>query len=269
MFEDESNISDASDDPEFVPYTLPDLEKVTMHDLRQALEKVQDQNQQLLGHNSKLRMQNSDLKSQLALAKRHKHLGKTVGNADPNINHELVVKLAKKYTVMDESAFEAGLINELHLYLNDRDLRKKAAEYSPFQISFLQQAKQGRSSALHTIRECASIIMQGINVEAAVWVTKANLLHRNSTTLRPQLEFPGSSAVNDIFSPIFYPNGIHNDTKLFMNDFQPKILRVIFFNKQSLTLDQYSFNYGSSLTGMLWGVKSVNDSSIALSAILV
>ncbi|KAF8832795.1 hypothetical protein HHX47_DHR1001873 [Lentinula edodes] len=163
MFEDEGNISDASDDPEFVPYTLPDLEKVTMHDLRQALEKVQDQNQQLLGHNSKLRMQNSDLKSQLALAKRHKHLGKTVGNADPNINHELVVKLAKKYTVMvypwptsnlfmsfppnnlpdpesperfkDESAFEAGLINELHLYLNDRDLRKKAAEYSPFQKS--------------------------------------------------------------------------------------------------------------------------------------
>ncbi|KAH7868694.1 uncharacterized protein C8R40DRAFT_1061231, partial [Lentinula edodes] len=199
----------------------------------------------------KLRMQNSDLKSQLALAKRHKHLGKTVGNADPNINHELVVKLAKKYTVMvypwptsnlfmsfppnnlpdpesperfkDESAFEAGLINELHLYLNDRDLRKKAAEYSPFQKSFLQQAKQGRSSALHTIRECASIIMQGINVEAAVWVTKANLLRRNSTTLRLQLEFPGSSAVNDIFSPIFYPNGIRDDTKLFMNDFQPKV----------------------------------------------
>ncbi|KAJ3911499.1 hypothetical protein F5877DRAFT_73133, partial [Lentinula edodes] len=256
MFEDEGNISDASDDPEFVPYILPDLEKVTMHDLRQALEKVQDQNQQLLGHNSKLRMQNSDLKSQLALAKRQKHLGKTVGNADPNINHELVVKLAKKYTVMvypwptsnlfmsfppnnlpdpesperfkDESAFEAGLINELHLYLNDRDLCKKAAEYSPFQKSFLQQAKQGRSSALHTIRECASIIMQGINVEAAVWVTKANLLRWNSTTLRLQLEFPGSSAVNDIFSPIFYPNGIRDDTKLFMNDFQPKSSNVRF-----------------------------------------
>ncbi|KAJ4476792.1 hypothetical protein C8R41DRAFT_869631 [Lentinula lateritia] len=269
--DDEGNISDASDDPEFVPYTLPDLEKITMHNLRQALKKVQDQNQQLLGHNSKLRMQNSDLKSQLALAKRHKNLGKTVGNADPNVNHELVVKLAKKYTVMvypwptsnlfmsfppnnlpdpesperfkDESAFEAGLINELHLYLNDRDLRKKAAEYSPFQKSvfFLHQAKQGRSLALHTIRECASIIMQGINVKAAVWVTKANLLRRNSTTLRLQLEFPGSSA----------------------------ILRAIFFNKQSLTLDQYSFNYGSSLIGMLWGVKSVNDSSIALSAILV
>ncbi|KAH7876705.1 uncharacterized protein C8R40DRAFT_1042179, partial [Lentinula edodes] len=125
----------------------------------------------------------------------------------------------------DESAFEAGLINELHLYLNDRDLRKKAAEYSPFQKSVFSTTSKARPefSPAYNTRECASIIMQGINVEAAVWVTKANLLRQNSTTLRLQLEFPGSSAVNDIFSPIFYPNGIRDDTKLFINDFQPKV----------------------------------------------
>ncbi|KAF9023318.1 hypothetical protein BDP27DRAFT_1438561 [Rhodocollybia butyracea] len=54
-----------------------------------------------------------------------------------------------------------------------------------------------------------------------------------------------------------------------MNEFQTKILRAIFFGKQSLSSEPESFNYATHLVGMLWGVKTVNDSSIALSAVLL
>lgn len=128
--------------------------------------KLQDQNQQLITHNSKLRFLTSDLKSQLSLMKRQSLGTRKKGNLkvqDPLLNHELIVKLGKKYSVMvnpwasssiflawpakdaptsesparfkDYDTFSAGLLKEFHEYLNNSDLCEKAAEYAPFKTS--------------------------------------------------------------------------------------------------------------------------------------
>ncbi|KAF9059916.1 hypothetical protein BDP27DRAFT_1371004 [Rhodocollybia butyracea] len=267
MSDNNGDISDVSEDPEFIPYTLPSVENITMYD------------------------------RQLALAKRQKTSRKdAAADSDPLLNHELIVKLGKKYVVtvfpwpsadmfmcrplpdspepesserFENGKFEMGLVRELHLYLNDRALCKLAADYAPFRQKFIHQAKQGHAAMLHTVRDCAYLIMSEIDMQPDVWILKAGSpLRRDSTVLKALLEFPGSSAANSPFSPIFYPNMERDNTKLFMNEYQPKILRAIFFGKQSLSSDPSTFNYGTSLVGMLWGVKSVNNACIALSAMI-
>lgn len=106
-------------------------------------------------------MQNADLKSQLTLLKRTKSSGKPT--ADSLLNHELTVKMGKKFAVMvfpwptaalfmdhpnkdspdpdsserfvDGNNFEAGLMKELHAFLDDRVLSERAASYAPFRKS--------------------------------------------------------------------------------------------------------------------------------------
>lgn len=106
-------------------------------------------------------MQVSDLKSQLNLAKTAKTgRKKSTKDHDALLNHNLILKLGKKYTIMvhpwataalfmvwpskdapapesgerfnNYDTFSAGLLPELHAYLNDRELCQRAAEYAPF-----------------------------------------------------------------------------------------------------------------------------------------
>ncbi|KAE9407877.1 hypothetical protein BT96DRAFT_808828 [Gymnopus androsaceus JB14] len=205
-------------------------------------------NEKLIAHNSKLRMRNSDLESQL------KQKGARKGKSnqhDPLLNHELIVKLAKQYTVMvypwasedlfmttppDDSpepeskdrfkslqAFNAGLVKELHSYLKDPDLCQKAAKYAPFKKSFIYQAKQGRTAAIHTVRECLPIIFESVDAPPKVWFTDGGALRRDCPALKSLLQFPNGSPTKDPLSPIFYPNCVKNPLLLFMNDFQPKV----------------------------------------------
>lgn len=107
-----------------------------------------------------MRYQNSDLKSQLKLAKSTRRSTGTKATHDPLLNHSLLIRLGKKYTVMvhpwptaalflnqpsedapepesperfnDYNSFTTGLVKELHIYLNDPELSEKAIEYAPF-----------------------------------------------------------------------------------------------------------------------------------------
>ncbi|KAF9072909.1 hypothetical protein BDP27DRAFT_1360670 [Rhodocollybia butyracea] len=249
MSDSDGNISDVSEDIEFIPYTLPSVENITMYDLRQVLDKIQQQNQDFLEHNSKLCMLNSDLKSQLALAKWQK-TSRKAADSDPLLNHEQIVKLGKKYvvTVFPWPSTDLFMCRPYQIVLN---LSHR---------SVLRMAKQGHAAMLHTVRECAYLIMTGMDVQPDVWILKAgSTLRHDSMVVKALLEFPGSSAVNSPCSPIFYPNGEQDNTKLFMNEYQPK----------SLSSDSSTFNYGSSLVGMLWGVKSVNNACIVFSGIIV
>ncbi|KAF9060743.1 hypothetical protein BDP27DRAFT_1236321 [Rhodocollybia butyracea] len=211
---------------------------------------VQEQNQQVISHNSKLRNENAKLKSELALARQTKTGRNSAIAHDPLLNDELIRKMAKKYAITvypwptsdlftsppkdsldpecperfkDVSTFEAGLIKELHCFLDDRELRERAANYAPFRKAFIRQAKQGRTAAVSTVRGCAPMILAEVDVPASLLPTQANDLRRNSTLLKNLLEFPGSPAVSHPFSPIFYPNQVHDNTKLFMNEFQTKV----------------------------------------------
>lgn len=151
-------------------------------------------------------------------------------------------------------------------------------------MQFLLQAKQERTALIHTLRECAFIIMQSIDVSSTLWITNNGGMRKESPVLRGLLHSPNRSAANDPLSPILYPNAQRDSRYLFMNEIQPKvgtsrtrvrpysyfrhqIIRSILFNKSSLTAEKFNFSQG--LLGMMWGVKSVNDSCIALSAILV
>lgn len=290
---EDGNISDISEDPEFMPFKLPALENISIFDLcqvsgttgsliwiylryLQALDKTQLQHQKVLKHNKNLRIQVADLKSQLELAKRKaKGSGKPRKNEDALLNHELIVKLGKKYTVMvhpwpssamfmnlpapdapdPESkqrftsldAYEDGLTKELHVYLNDKELCERAAEYAPFKTAvgafaskhkisywpilptqFLYQAKQERSAFIHTIRDCAPIILESIvDGSPTLWVANNGKLRKESLVLQGLLQFPNRSAVNDPFSPILYPNAQKNNQYLFMNEFQPKVSHLL------------------------------------------
>ncbi|KAJ3963683.1 hypothetical protein EV361DRAFT_985228 [Lentinula raphanica] len=138
-------------------------------------------------------------------------------------------------------------------------------------MCFFKQVKQGRTTALHTVRECATIIFDGIDaLPASIWHPKTSSDARSeSPVLSAMLQFPGTSAVNAPFSPIFYPNRVKDNQKLFMNMHQVKIIRAILFGKASLLCDPTTFNYSPGLNGMLWDVKSVNNASIAFSAIVL
>ena len=117
-------------------------------------------------------MQVSDLEAQLALQKRKGKGKKQTSNDDEFLNHEMIVKLGKKYVVMvhpwpiaamfmrippsdapdPESkqryasldSYEAGLIQELHVYLNDKDLCEGAARYAPFKTAVSAFAANSR-----------------------------------------------------------------------------------------------------------------------------
>ncbi|KIK69184.1 hypothetical protein GYMLUDRAFT_115508, partial [Collybiopsis luxurians FD-317 M1] len=201
-----------------------------------------------------LRLRIVELEAELALPTRTgKSSRKSAQKADDSVlNHELLVKLGKKYAVMvfpwpkepifmaypDKNGmepehparfktiatFEDGLVAELHSYLKDPNLCKLAAEYAPFKSKFLNQVKQGRSSAIYTIRESAHIIFDGIGVPPLTWESKSDSLRRGSSTLQTLLSFPGKSVQDEKepFSPIHYPDGIKDATKTFLNEYQPK-----------------------------------------------
>ncbi|KAJ3968773.1 hypothetical protein EV361DRAFT_805056, partial [Lentinula raphanica] len=212
--------------------------------------------EELLQQNKELREKKADLEAQLSLAKRTKSAPskKSSKMNDGALNHELMLKLGKKYAIMvfpwpapsifmvppdvtalqpeeparfrSVDAYLDGALNELHAYLNDPSLSKLAASYGPFKAEFLGQVKQGRSSAIHTVRESASIIMAAIDVSAMAWEAKAGAaIRKDSSILKNLLAFPGQSVEDEkeIFSPIHYPDAQKNFTKTFLNEFQPKV----------------------------------------------
>ncbi|KAF9041871.1 hypothetical protein BDP27DRAFT_1374345 [Rhodocollybia butyracea] len=226
---EEFDFSDTSDDPELTRlYCL----------MLKALETLHLQNQKVVNNNMKLHMQVSDLKLQLKLAKTVKTgQKKLTADHDPLLNHNLILKLGKKSTIMvhpwatlllfvewpprnapnpeseqqfhNYDMFTAGLLPEFHSYLNDHELCQKAAEYAPFKNAFILQTKNGHTAAIHMLRDCTSIIFSSLDVPAMV--------------LNNLLKFPGETKIGPL-SPIFYPNFLKDDCNLFMNKFQSKIL---------------------------------------------
>ncbi|KAJ3832868.1 hypothetical protein F5878DRAFT_547521, partial [Lentinula raphanica] len=212
--------------------------------------------EELIQRNKELREQKADLEAQLSLANRTKSKSskKPAKTNDGALNHELMLKLGKRYAIMGfpwpnpsffmtppdatalkpeeparfetEKSYYDGSINELHAYLNDPNLSKLAATYGSFRTEFLGQVKQGRSSAIHTVRESASIIMAGIDVPALAWEAKAGAaIRKESSTLKALLAFPGKLVEDEkeIFSPIHYPGAQLDFQKTFLNEFQPKV----------------------------------------------
>ncbi|KAL0056872.1 hypothetical protein AAF712_016512 [Marasmius tenuissimus] len=292
--DDEPDYSlDISDDELPTPAVLPTT-NVTMHDLRQALNKAQEQALQLFEKNKKLRLHIADLTSQLIMAKKHAGKGRkrrNGGASDPELNHALMVKLGKSYAILvmpwigpdaflkplppnapkadskerfeSEKVFFEGAAIELHHHLGEPGLIEKAISYPPFKNAFLQQVRQERGTAVKTLRECAPIIFGDLDAPSILWESSAKEQRRDSTLFKSLLKFERSPAV---LSPIFYPDQIKTSHLLFLNEYQPKMLRAILFGKQSLTATK--FNFSTSLLGMLWGVKRTNASCIALTAII-
>ncbi|KAF5346810.1 hypothetical protein D9757_013486 [Collybiopsis confluens] len=159
-----------------------------------------------------------------------------------------------------------GLSKEFHMYLKKPVLSKLAVEYPPFK----KEVKQGRTALVSNMRKCATLIMEGLNVTPLAWLKDNHALRAESRVLQELLAFPGQDVLDEkqIFSPIHYRGGVRDPTKLFMNDYQPKIIRALLFGKQSL-VNPRSFSYGTKLTGMLWNVKHVNDACIAFSAVIL
>ncbi|KAJ3841527.1 hypothetical protein F5878DRAFT_531472 [Lentinula raphanica] len=223
---------------------------------QQSLEEAHGQVEELLQQNKDLRKKQADLEAQLLLAKRTKSKSSTKSTKadDGALNHELMLKLGKRYAIMvfpwpnpsffmtppdmaalkpeeparfeTEESYYNGSINELHAYLNDPNLSKLAATYGLFRTEFLGQVKQGRTSAIHTVRESASIIMAGIDVPVLAWEAKAGAaIRKESSTLKALLAFSGKSVEDEkeIFSPIHFPGAQLDFQKIFLNEFQPKV----------------------------------------------
>ncbi|KAJ3965204.1 hypothetical protein EV361DRAFT_811086 [Lentinula raphanica] len=215
---------------------------------------MQEQNQRLYQHNVKLRNRVADLQVKSKSKGRSSKLADSSSTRSRRSNNDQTVKLGKKYAIMvfpwantshisegptngvpepenptrfrSLDAFYEGLTNELFAFLKDPALYRLFAENSVFKRDFFKQVKQGRTTALHTVRECATIIFDGIDaIPASIWHPKTSSDARSeSPALHAMLQFPGTSAVNAPFSPIFYPNRVRDNQKLFMNMYQVKVL---------------------------------------------
>ncbi|KAF9071354.1 hypothetical protein BDP27DRAFT_1502901 [Rhodocollybia butyracea] len=117
--------------------------------------------------------------------------------------------------------------------------------------------------------------MSGVGVQANIWILKAGSpLRCDSPVLKSLLEFLGSSAVNLPFSPIFYLNSQQDNTKLFMNKYQPKMSGNSASQYVLSTPPQpdsviKNIEYLANKFGYEKSVKGVNNTCIALSAIII
>ncbi|KAK7461268.1 hypothetical protein VKT23_008443 [Stygiomarasmius scandens] len=165
-------------------------------------------------------------------------------------------------------AYKDGTIAELYDYFEGAPIFKELAEKLPeFRDAFVKQVNAERATSLKTIRDNLSLIFSDLHIPPELFNTKAGTDRANDPTLKSLLYKPGVNNIRN-FSPIHY---YRQDVKSypFINEYQPKMIRIALFGPDSIKTPLDKFKYTSGLLGMNWGVTGVNASLIAWSAVLI
>ncbi|THU95744.1 hypothetical protein K435DRAFT_859253 [Dendrothele bispora CBS 962.96] len=240
-------------DDDLLPISTPTGPNVSPALLLDALRSSQLQNQELRARCTALRKINADLQAQLQI-KVHSGRGRKAKQADIPFQDQLVL-----YDIA-----------ELHDYLGDVPDLKHAAETLPgFRDEVVKQVGNERSVSLKTLRDNAIYIFCTLDVPSTIWKAAAGAERAKLSILMSLLLEPGKSLVKSTFAPVLYHNCDIRSTHLFMNEYQPKIIRVALFGGGAIQADPEAFRYTGGLLGMMWGVNRVNASLIAWSAMIL
>ncbi|KAF9019315.1 hypothetical protein BDP27DRAFT_1458158 [Rhodocollybia butyracea] len=283
------------DDSDLPEITLPEGNP-TMFTVKQALSNVQLQNQEFRNRNEILRAKVANLQTKLMLTKKTKGGGRRgQEKVDPQI-----LEFGKSFTVLrdpwlDPASFAAiptgadrpspsdcmktfgtyqdSVIYELkdHLARGGDELYFRATNDPDFKREFIKQVNSQRSTSLSVIRSHAAVIFAGLDVPVLLWAAKAGPERGMSDLCQKLLKFQNRKSS---FSPIHFQNHTYQITGLFLNEYQPRILRAILLGPQSVQkIDpshaQASTVLRSTSLAMSWQVRQINASCIAFSAVLL
>ncbi|KAK7440417.1 hypothetical protein VKT23_017055 [Stygiomarasmius scandens] len=268
--------------------------------LIETLRKAPRQIQELRDRNIKLRHDNAVLQGKVKRRDGGSRRGNSKADSTFPDHHERIVVLGKQWAIMHDpwinddafmrllstdaldpfsaarfatqKAYEKGYISELHQYLAESapHLKDLAEKIPKFGDEFTKQMGNERSVALDVIRKnAAALIFPDIDVPALLWTAPAGEERSHSAVFKSLLYMPNKSLHDNPFSPIFFPQQNVQSRDIFMNEYQPRMLRIALFGPNSLQTPPDKFRYGSSLLGMKWGVTEVNASSIVWSALML
>ncbi|THU83799.1 hypothetical protein K435DRAFT_688847, partial [Dendrothele bispora CBS 962.96] len=196
--------------------------------------------------NQCLRLQNADLKSQLALLKAPK--GKRTKKTDVLLSSSEMTQLGKSFTILVAPWIKSQVFEklppsdapaahskacflgkpddywktsniELHAHLGDYEALKG-------RVNLQRSPNRGKGTYLLSVtvlRETAPLIFHDLHIDPQLWLTKSDTARKENTHLKSLLHFPGQKPETSPFSPIFYPSFTKVDHLLFMNDYLPKV----------------------------------------------
>ncbi|KAF5334706.1 hypothetical protein D9758_017254 [Tetrapyrgos nigripes] len=167
----------------------------------------------------------------------------------------------------DQTMYKAGMIAELHSHLGDPCLQNLAATLPSFKTEFQKALNNQRTHTTDRVRSHATIILRELSLPDYISVAKAGEKRVQSDDLTSLWTQGKKDVREEKLAPIFFPDQIINPHTLFLNEFQPRIIRVTLFSPASIK--NPDDKVGGNLAGHLWGVRGVNASCIALSAIML
>ncbi|THU90820.1 hypothetical protein K435DRAFT_910319 [Dendrothele bispora CBS 962.96] len=240
----------------------------------QRLREAQLQNQELRSRLSAAQALISNLKADIESpsVKTNRKGRKREAPLDPALapHRERILQLGKEWTIMHEpwinadvfmrllppnaplplssarfateDTYRDGTIQELHEHLQDARLQHFAAQLPAFRAEFIRDVGSQRTTSVDRPDRGRSELLQ-------------SLLMRQDD-------------LDDINVPIFFPNHDTGNNCLFLNEYQPRMIRAVLFGPAAIQTSPEKFKYSTGLVGMKWGVRSVNVACIAWSAIL-
>ncbi|KAK7461498.1 hypothetical protein VKT23_008672 [Stygiomarasmius scandens] len=168
----------------------------------------------------------------------------------------------------DFKFYKDNQISELHDSLADPELIRLAIGLPALRTEFQKCMTAQRSNSTDRCRQNASHILRELSLPSTPMTTADAGRERAECQAISSL-FRQSDNPTSIFAPIHFPGLLPDNDKLFLNEFQPRIIRACLFGASSIKTRPEDFKYSSRLLGMEWGVKSVNASVISWSAIML
>ncbi|KAK1219952.1 hypothetical protein PQX77_017305 [Marasmius sp. AFHP31] len=163
--------------------------------------------------------------------------------------------------------YVAGTIVHLHRFLGNDTIRTLAAENTTFKNEFISEVNAQHSTSLNVLRKAIGSIFHDFSVSIPLGLWAQNCFQqRADNEILGSLLAPPNGTTAKLFSAILFPDQKFNTSLLFMNEIQPKILRCIYFGPGSL--DGGGVNR-ATLLGNAWGIRRINGSAIAFSAMIL
>ncbi|KAK7457878.1 hypothetical protein VKT23_010222 [Stygiomarasmius scandens] len=263
--------------------------------LFQSLRSAQLQNQELRKRLANARLLISSLKADLG-GKRGR---KREAPVDPALaaERERVMLLAKKWAIFQdpwingnafmhlppadapsllsaarfktEETYKEGIIVELHEYLRDPNLQRLATSLPAFLHEFQLQVQAQRNNATNRIRSNVCFILRELSLDSTIVEVATAGVDRGASLVLKSLLLNNNNP-DSVYAPIFFPDlDVRRFDWVFLNEYQPRMIRAICFGINSIQTAIKDFKYSAGLIGMKWNVKSVNASAIAWSAIML
>ncbi|KAF5366727.1 hypothetical protein D9758_006581 [Tetrapyrgos nigripes] len=168
---------------------------------------------------------------------------------------------------IDKNTYTAGTIAELHRHLQEPRLQELAATFPAFKSEFRKAVNNHRTHTTDRVRQHAAIILCELSPPACIGVARSGEECADSELLKT-LWTQGKKDISDEkLAPIFFPEQIINPHTTFLNEYQPRIIRINLFAPSAIKNPDAPIT-GKHLVGFQWGVRSVNASCIAWSAIM-